>query len=305
MREIRKTLLWTLVLLLVVLGGDRLFSAVLGEVLRRSHFRFSEIHRGGIDADILVLGDSRGVTSINIPATEKITGRRTFSLCYNGMATKIGEALLADYLDHNRPPRLMIVEVTSLVEPMKLSSELRSYSGMSARLAKLYAEEHPLAARVGQVFHLLRFNSELYLRALYYLRKSDQDWANWETISAVEVERARTATPWRLDATAENLDSLERILRLLRARNVEVRLVIAPYLPEYTTRAVNIDAFIAMVEKRSQRVDSSLSVWNYAAAVQPPPLFADPLHLNNRGTEAFTRLLQHDGFFKETRLVSF
>ena len=33
------------------------------------------------------------------------------------------------------------------------------------------------------LFNLLRFNSELYLRSLYYLRRSDQDWSNWSTIS--------------------------------------------------------------------------------------------------------------------------
>jgi hypothetical protein len=304
MRDVRNTLIWTLALLLVVLGGDRLLSAVFDEVLRHSHFRFSELHHGGIDADILVLGDSRGVTSINVPAVERITGLRTFSLCYNGMATRIGEALLNDYLDHNRPPRLMIIEVTSLIEPMKLSPELRSYSGMSSRLAVLYAEEHPLAARVGEVFRLLRYNSELYLRALYYLRRSDQDWSNWGTISPEEVSRASTAPLWRLDATAENLDALERILRQLRSRNVEVRLVVAPYLPEYTKRAVSLDAFVAGVEARARRVDPALRVWNYAAAISEARLFADPLHLNNVGTEAFTRMLQRDGFFQGSGRVS-
>jgi hypothetical protein len=300
MRELRKTLLWTLALLIVILTGDRLFSAVLDEVLRRSQFRFSEIQRAGINANILVLGDSRGVTSINIPAVEAITGRRTFSLCYNGMATKIGEALLADYLDHNQPPRLMIIEVTSLVEPMKLSSELRTYSNLSPRLAMLYAEEHPVAARAGRVFSLLRFNSELYLRALYYLRRSDQAWSNWATIPPAEVDAARNARPWRLDATAENLDSLERILRLLRSRNVEVRLLVGPYLPTYMTRSTNAGVFIATVERRTRRVDPSLHVWNYSTAIGDPRLFADVLHLNDLGTEAFVRMLQRDGFFTET-----
>ncbi len=300
MRDVRKTFRWAVALVLVVLAGDRLVSAVLDQFVQRSHFRFSEIQRSGIDADIVILGDSRGVTSINVPVVEKIAGRRTYSLCYNGMATKIGEALLADYLDHNRPPRLLIVEVTSLVEPMKLSPELKTYEGISPRLEHLYAEEHPVAARAGRIFHLLRFNSELYLRALYYLRRSDQDWSNWTTISPADVEGARSAPAWRLDPTPENLDSLERILRLARLRNIEVRLLVGPYLPEYMTRAVNAGLFIAAVEQRAHRVDPSLHVWNYAGAVAEPRLFADVLHLNNLGTDAFMRILQLDGFFAET-----
>lgn len=300
MRDIRKTLIWTVALLLAVLAGDRLLSVVLDQVVQRSHFRFSEIQRPGIDADIVIVGDSRGVSSINVPVVEKIAGRRTYSLCYNGMATKIGEALLADYLDHNRPPRLLVVEVTSLVEPMKLSPELKTYAKLSPRLGALYAEEHPVAARAGRVFHLLRFNGELYLRALYYLRRSDQDWSNWSTISQADVQGARAAPEWRLDPTPENLDSLERIVRLARSRHIEVRLLVGPYLPEYLQRAVNAGPFIAAVEERVHRVDPSLHVWNYAGAVGEPRLFADVLHLNNRGTDAFMRMLQHDGFFAET-----
>jgi hypothetical protein len=145
----------------------------------------------------------------------------------------------------------------------------------------------------------LRFNSELYLRALYYLRHSDQGWSNLATISPADVQGALTAPSWRLDATPENLDSLERILRLARSRNVKVRLLVGPYLPEYMTRAANTDRFIATVEERARRVDPSLRVWNYAGAVTEPRFFADVLHLNNLGTEAFMRMLQRDGFFAE------
>jgi len=299
MRELRKAGLWAVALVLVVLAGDRLASAVLDQVVQRSRFRFSEIQRPGIDADIVIVGDSRGVTSINVPVVEKIAGRRTYSLCYNGMATKIGEALLDDYLDHNRPPRLLIVEVTSLIEPMKLSPELKTYAKESPRLGAIYAEEHPIAARAARVFHLLRFNSELYLRALYYLRRSDQDWSNWATISPADVEGARSAPTWRLDPTPGNLDALERIVRLARSRNIELRLLVGPYLPQYLARAVNAGPFIAAVEQRVHRVDPSLHVWNYAGAVGEPALFADVLHLNDRGTDAFMRILQRDGFFAE------
>jgi hypothetical protein len=297
MRDLHKTALWFLALLLVVLAGDRLFTAMLQTVLRRSNFRFSAVERSGIDADIVVLGDSRGVSSINVPLVEKLTGHRTFSLCYNGMATKIAEALLADYLDHNRPPRLIVIEVTSLTEPMKLSPELRTYAGLSPRLAEIYAEEHPVGARAGRFFTLLRFNSELYMRALYYLRRSDQEWGNSATISAAEIEQARAGGPWRLHPSEQNLASLERILRLVRSRNVAVRLMIGPYLPDYAAHAANLGDFIAVVEQRAHRVDPSLHVENYYAAMAEPRLFADVLHLNDSGTAAFMSILQRDRFF--------
>src|SRR5947209_120091 len=261
MPDLRKTAVWCIALLLVVWAGDRLAARLLGQILRRSHFRFSEIERGGVDADIVVLGDSRGVTSFNAPAADKILHRRTFSVCYNGMATRIAEALLADYLDPNRPPRLVVIEVTSAVESMKLSPELRTYASLSPRLAALYAEQHPLSAKVGRLFNLLNYNSELYLRALYYLRRSDQDWANWSTMSPQEVARVRSVGPWTLEATQENLDALERMVRVLRSRNVEVRLLVGPYLPEYVAHLQQFDHFTGAISERARRVDPALRIW--------------------------------------------
>jgi len=296
MNELRKAVLLSLALLLIVMTGDRLLSAILRQTVVRSRFRFSAALRSGDGADVIVLGDSRAVTSVYVPEVERLTGLRTFSLAYNGMPTIVAEALLADYLDRNRPPRLAIIEVTCVVESRAFVSEIRTFGDLSPRLETLYAEEHPTAARVGTLLTLLRFNSELFLRTLYYMRRSDQDWANWSAMSPRDAPRPDARAAWALTAQTENLAALERMIRLLQSKNAEVRLLIGPYFPEYAAES-NLGAFASLIAEHAHRVDPKLAVWNYSSAVPGPSHYADVIHLNGSGAKELATLMQRDGFF--------
>lgn len=296
MAELRKAALWMLALLVAVLAGDRAASAVLRRPLMCSGFRFSRALRSGVDAGVVVLGDSRGVTSIDVAEVERFSGMRTFSLAYNGMPLSASEELLLDYLDRNRPPRLAVIEVTSAVESPAFIAELRTYADLSPRIAALYAGEHPVAARAGHLFTLLHYDSEIYLRALYYVRRSDQDWTNRASMSPQDVQRVAQMPPATLQPRPENVAALQRMIALLESRGSAVRLLIGPYLPEYAARS-NAGAFAAFIAARAQNVDPKLRVWNYAASVGGPSNFGDVLHLNEAGAKQFAAILQRDGFF--------
>ncbi|MEA2339320.1 MAG: hypothetical protein QOE82_3327, partial [Thermoanaerobaculia bacterium] len=296
MNDIRKAAASLLALLILVIAGDRLLSAALRRTLMGSHFRFATVLRPGVDADIIVMGDSRGVTSIYVPEVERLSGLHTFSFAYNGMPTVVSEVMLADYLQHNRPPRLAIIEVTSTVEPRAFISEIHTFGDFSPRLEALYAAEHPTAARVGKLLRLSRFNSELFLRSLYYMRRSDQDWANWAAMSPGQVARLDARAVWTLKPLPENLAALERMIRLLESRHVEVRLLIGPYYPEYAAHS-NLEAFAALIAGRTHRVDPKLAVWDYSSAVTGSSHYTDVIHLNGSGAKDLAALMQRDGFF--------
>src|SRR3954463_6646537 len=124
----KKFLLAALLLSCVVLAGDRLGSALLRRLLLESQARFARLYHGGISADILVVGDSRAVNAVNPAAAHNVTGQTVFNLGYNGMSTSIAEALVADYLDHNPAPKLVLMEVTSLGQPPALINELKTFA---------------------------------------------------------------------------------------------------------------------------------------------------------------------------------
>ncbi|HSY50137.1 MAG TPA: hypothetical protein VLC46_15080 [Thermoanaerobaculia bacterium] len=294
MRDVRRTAVWLLVLVAIVLAGDRAGDVALSSLLRRSQFRFSRVYGGNERAAILIVGDSRGVDSFYAPRIRELTGQETLNLSYNALSSRIAEQVLRDYLDRNRPPRIVVLEVTNTTAPMSLVSELRTYANISPRMRALYAEQHPLAAKTGRVFRLLAYDSEMFLRSLYYLHRSDQGWNAQNTIPP-ELLRPASMPPRLLRVSASNLDAFERTVRLLHERGIEVRLVLAPYLDPMNT--VNLDDFIRTIDQRAQRVDPALRVRNYIAAGGSPDNFADRAHVNNRGADFLLARLLHDGVF--------
>ena len=291
MSDVRRALIWLIALVAIVIAGDHVLAWVLHKVVVRSQFRYSRLYRGGNSADVIVLGDSRGL-SFYAPAIEELTGLRALNLSYNSMSPRIAEAILMDYVEHNRPPRMVVIEVTSSIVSGALASELQTYAGLSPRLAALYAEEHPVAAVAGRTFRLFPLNSEFFLAVLHYMRQTDQDWIRREVMAP--AVRTRPRNHWRLVPFADNVDALVRMAGLLHQRRIEVRLVIAPYGPSNVP--VNVAGFADLITLRTQT-----PVWNYAGAVADADEFADQVHLNERGSRVFLRMLQRDGTFGMTR----
>jgi hypothetical protein len=290
-RDVRKGLIWIAAFVLVVLAGDRAFSWLAQRVLVRSQFRYSRLYRGGNDAEIVILGDSRGVNSFYAPGMEKLTGARVLNLSYNSLSPEVAEALLLDHLDRSAKPKIVILEFTSAIVSGEVLTELRPYAGLSPRLMALYTKKHPYAARAGRVFHLLPLNSGFYIEALHYMRRDDQDWI---MRSALPPEAsAKPAGAWKFEPYPQNIAALGRIADVLRRRGIEGRLIIAPY---YRKSFRNMPQFLHVVGG-AVHPDGHVRIYNYANAIDDPGAFADTVHLNETGSLILLKMLQRDGVF--------
>lgn len=287
MREGKRFAVWFVLLVMVAMAGDRIGAFLCSRVLLASQFRFSRVYRGGPQADVIVIGDSRGVHSFYAPTLEQLTGRPALNLSFNSMSVPIAEALLADYLEHNAKPRMVILETTCVVVDRSLVPELRTYTDLSPRLEAIYAAQFPRAAAAGRVFRLLRYNSEFFLRSLRYLRRSDQDWINRNVIPA-ELAAGPRGGRWSPRPYPENLEALGRLVPMLRARGIDVKFVIAPYHP-----SVMVD--MNEIIDGTRRQVPGAQVLNYADAIPESQYFADGVHMNADGSERFLRLLARDG----------
>lgn len=283
MRDARKAFVWIATFMLVVLAGDRLMSWTLGRVLVRSQFRYSQLYRGGTNADILIMGDSRGVNSFYAPAIEELTGKKAFNLSYNSMSPVVAEALILDYLDRNRPPKMVIFEPTCAMVDGGVLTELRPFATISPRLMALYERKHPDAARMEKIFHLLLLNTGFFVDALHYMRHSDQDWIMRGSLPENSRREGKRLIPY----LPGNREALQRIVAALRKRGVEVRFVIAPY---YATGIEKLPELMAGLP-----LDDHVRAATYDTAISDPTLFADHVHLNERGSRVFLEMLKHDG----------
>jgi len=280
-------------LLACVLAGDRLLAAALQAALPHSQFRFSVAEHGGLPPNLLMLGNSRAVNGLYAPELARWSQLPVLNLAYNGMSTLVAEAVLRDYLGRNAAPKLLVLEVSNVQDPHQLLDGLMCYWSASPALAELADVRSPANRRAASWFHLYAFNGEVPLRALYFARRSDQDWINRYRISDALVAEARDGPDIELGAKPENLEALGRIGALARERGIPLRLIVAPYLPEYAAHVRNWDAWLERVRAAA---GSAERVWDYSRAVSDTAHFADRLHLNEVGGVPFAARLAADGF---------
>ncbi len=287
---------WALALVALVVAGDRALAAGLHQAVMHTGNRFAVMYRGDAPGGVLVLGNSRGVNTFHAPTLARALGRPVFNASSNGAATALSEVLLRDYVDRNPAPDLVVLEVTGVAGGDDQLSTFFPFGAESARLDAYLDGELPASvATARRLSRLFDYNGELLFRALA-AGASDQGEINRYTISPELVEATRRGGPTELRARPENLEALGRIVAFCRAEGIELRLAIGPYLPAFREKIGTYDAWLARV----RRAAGDTPVWDYSDALADPSLFADRLHMNDRGAQALTPTLVADGLFDPT-----
>jgi len=292
---ILQTLLAVALLCVIVLAGDRALAGLMRRALPYSGVRFSLALRPSTERRVLVLGNSRAATGFNAPEVQRRLGVPTLNLAYNGMSTVIAEAMLRGYLAHNAPPRLLVYELDGLQSDHVLVNAMKCYWDEYPALGELAGRLHPRSRAAMRLFHLYAFNGEAPLRALYYARRTDQNWGNFYRISPEIIDAARAEAPFVIHSRDDDLAALQRIARLARDHGFPLRLVVMPYLHEHIAHATNYAAWV----DQARRV-SGEPVWDYGHAEGDVTHFADRVHLNEQGSVPFVARLVGDGFFADS-----
>lgn len=279
------------------------------------------MYTGQAQSDILLVGNSRGLIFYE-PHIEKITGKKTFNLSYNGMSVDLMNELVHDYYDRYSPPAQMIVDVTMCDRINdQLTIGFNSYSTYSENLEDFIierAENMSDGAKVskyalsryfpslkgnmghGAKFsHLFRYNSEIFQRAMFYRTKTDKDWLldrviNQNMIDAV-VDLDTYFIDLKPDTTDLNylLENLKDIVDTAKEKGTDVQLVINPYYPPFAKTITNLSAFKAEVESFT-----GMKVNDYSSAVTDVKGFGDYQHLNKYGAKIYLDKLRSDGILK-------
>jgi hypothetical protein len=277
--------------LLLFLAGffilDRAVALGLERILLASKFRYSELYRGNAANDILIFGNSRGVNGFYSPDISRELGARTLNLSFNGLSMGMSELLLLDYLEINPAPKLIILEVSNLHNEGLNGEILQLYSSRSERLSEQWRKQQPRMAWIqAYAAQSHRFTGEFFLRVLYYLRRSDQDWINRYRIDPAFAENFRPSgeiqAEWNRSIPQDRLDALNRIIDLAKNQGIKVRLIVTPYLPNYIAHVPRYEVWKQHVEE-----SSGLPVTDWSRAISAPEHFSDPLHMNLEGFRAF------------------
>lgn len=284
-----KHLGWYVAFLVVLLAGDRAGGYLLQQQVAKSQFRYSRMYRGDAAADILLLGNSRGLTFYQ-PYIEEKTGLKTFNLSYNGLPMDVAKVLVQDYLERYPAPKRLVIDITGCDRTNdELMAGFLTYSDQSFRLDSLIHNKLKKVWRGGQVSALFRYNNEIFQRALSHRNQTDAGWLLDRVIAPkLAAEVARHNYP--LDIHPYLLQQLKETCAAAQAKGVDVRLVIGPYFPQFAQRVSNLDAL-----KTAAMQLTGLPVTDYSRSLADPSDFGDFMHPNMKGSKKFIDLMRLDG----------
>lgn len=273
---------------------DYLISDNLHKISSASNIRYSRLFHQSIHADVIFIGNSRAVNTFYTPYIEKQFSFQAINLAYNGLSAPLMELFINEYLQRNEAPDMIVLEVTALNNDYDVLKNFKQYTFDSKALMLLLNKHNPEIYYASRLAKTFAYNSEYFLRTLYYLNRSDQDWINRYQIEPDFYEKIQPSDK-KLDilefVDKQSMDSLQRIINLCRQNNIKLKLVLAPILDKMRSKN-DIDAYLKNIENRSH-----VDVTDLSAVVNEISYFADTIHSNEKGAENLADYLLKSGFF--------
>lgn len=271
------------------------------KLTENSQFRYSRIYNGNLEAELLFVGNSRGLMFYQ-PHVEETVGLSTLNISYNGMPIDLANVIIQDHFEQNVLPKTMIIDVTMCDrQNQSLISGFSPYRAYSERLEQLIKQNAPKSYYGGGLSHLFLYNNEIFQRALYYLNKSDEDWLIDREMNQNLVDLIKAEKEYTITTNGYLLNSLTELVQTAKNHEIDVKLVVNPYYPPFAAKITNLEDFINQVEDRT-----SLKVYDYSMAYNNVKGFGDYQHLNKFGSIEYLNILIEDGILpsKQKKLSS-
>lgn len=287
---LKKRITWGISFILVFLIGDRAASFLLHQSVEHSQFRYSRLYTDRAKADILLVGNSRGLDFFQ-PHVEALSERSTFNVSYNGMTMDVANVLIQDYLDRSPETEVMLIDVTlcdRVSAPFVTS--FAPYFSYSERLRKLIKATDLSSYYAMRLSHLYRYNNEVFQRILYYQTESDESWLLNRDITTALVNKVEDQH-YQIDPRL--LADLKSSVSYAKQKGVRVHLVINPYYVPFAKVLKGLDDFKAAVE-----AETGQAVLDFSEAIEPNIYFGDYQHLNQAGSRVYMQLLYEKGLFE-------
>ncbi len=287
-----KNRLWVyLVLIPLIFLGDRGIGTFLEYLTMTSNLRYSKLYNGKGEADIVILGNSRG-NGYYEPEIRKITGMTTLNLSYNALPGEVGQVIIEDYFERYKA-KLLIVDISLVMRTEdQVITSFSPYISKSEKMSALIHDVSPATARGCQISKLYQYNSELFHRALYFLGKEEGDWILDKQIKEELLTHDNLDDSLDVVITKKGLDNLKVIADVAKNHNAKVEFVIAPYHSIWLNKIHNIKDFLAAVKNHT-----GVEVRDYCRFTNEKTCYSDYLHLNKKGSLLYMKQLQDDGVF--------
>lgn len=241
-----------------------------------------------MDYEILCIGNSRGVNSFYSPYINNTFSLKSYNLSYNGLNLSIEKILLEDYLENHNKPKAVFIEVSNVFNSNSKPyyESFNMYSSKSKRINEKIKETDLNTYILSATFPLYRYNNEFLFRSLFYMFKADQNWINRYKITEGFNQKVLEMPTKNFSCNKKDLMILRQIVVMLKKKDVNVYLYLAPYLPNYLSKINNLSFQIAYIEK-----EIGVKVINLSRSLSKPDFFSDRVHINEEGAKLVANLL--------------
>jgi len=267
---------------------DSVISTALLKLSKISQIRYSRLYYEKINADILFIGNSRAINTFYSPYFDKLSNTKSINLSYNGLTLPLINVFVNDYLNRNKAPKIIFIEVTCITDGYFGFPNFKQYMFDSPMIKKIIKEYYPKIYYTSIISKLYLFNSEYFLRTLYYLKKQDQNWINRYKIKEEFYNNLLKTNEniFLLKTIEESLMKMFiELITVCRQKGITIIPVLAPILDRCRNEN-NIDNYISDFEKRTK-----LKIINLSRAIDDISMFSDTVHTNDRGAYLIAKKL--------------
>lgn len=283
-----------LIFFLIVFVGDRIIGGLIERLFLKTGFRYAELYQGKLPGEIAILGNSRGLHMFHPPSIKSVTGREVSNLAFNGLPTATIPIIWEDYLAHHATPEMLILEVScvGIADAVGAREQLSILIDQNPEYADVIGRGNAKFFYATKLSRLFRYNTPLLLRSAMFLKKSDQSWIMDSQLNEEAMKQAVEESDATLIRSEENVNAFRRVLETAKKHGVKVKLVLAPYHPDYLKRLADIENWLVWLETElGQKIE------NHSALISERESFADHLHMHEKGAVLLAERLDSIEFF--------
>ncbi len=263
--------------------------------------RWNRVGQGRVDADVLIVGSSRAHHHYDPSVIGCIAERTCYNLGAQGTFVNMQRPLLSLYLDKNRKPDLILLDVHSLESREEVFKPLQYVTLLNDR--GVYEE-------LLVYDPLTRLDRWLPLFAIVRWELFDSSVAGWMGLDSRRDSRAVNGfvakdKAWREDAwqaflgrsgggvsepmNPDIIDTLDSMLKQVNEVGIPLVMVYSPVLTDYSARLTNrieiMQVFRTLAEK------NQVEFWDYtedATFCDRRDYFYDVRHMSAKGAAVFS-----------------
>lgn len=268
-----------IILIFIFFFVDFLISLPLSEFSKNSKIRYSRLYNESINADVIFIGNSRGVNAFYSPYFDRFTGLTSINFSYNGLTIPVIKILLDDYLLRNSTPKLLFIEITCLSNTYEILPNFKQYMGSSSPIKNSIKQHYPKIFYASLFSRSFRYNSEYFLRTLYYLKKDDQSWINRYHIKKDYYDKMKPGKNSKIFREI-NFDALKIFALMVdeyRKKGIVIIPVVAPILDK-SRNETSIKNYISNIS-----TNAKIDIVDLSDAISDISMFADTIHTNEKG----------------------